>query len=119
MKLLFDQNISFRVVKQLSDIFRGSKQVRELNLENSSDRQIWEYAKDNGFVIVTFDSDFFDLTLLFGIPPKIIWLRFGNTSTSNLIKNLIGNQSLIHEFIENPEYSEIGCLELSKNYFEA
>ncbi|MCX6279783.1 MAG: DUF5615 family PIN-like protein [Bacteroidetes bacterium] len=119
MKLLFDQNISFRVVKQLRDIFSGCKQVRELNLENSTDRQIWEYAKDNGFVIVTFDSDFFDLTILFGIPPKVIWLRFGNTSTDNLIKILIDNQSLIHEFIKNPEYSEIACLELSKNYFES
>jgi len=119
MKLLFDQNISYRVVKRLSDIFPGAKQVRELNLENSTDRQIWAYAKDNGFAIVTFDSDFFDLTLLLGIPPKVIWLRFGNTSTDNLIKILKDNQSLIHEFIEDPEYSEIGCLELSGNFFEA
>lgn len=119
MKLLFDQNISYRVVKQLSESFPGAKQVRELNLENSTDRQIWAYAKDNGFVIVTFDSDFFDLTLLLGIPPKVIWLRFGNTSTDTLIKILKDNQSLIHEFIEDPEYREIGCLELSRNFFEA
>ena len=118
MKLLFDQNISFRVVKRLNDIFPGSKQVRELNLENSTDRQIWEYSKDNGFTIVTFDSDFFDLTLLLGIPPKVIWVRFGNTSTDTLIKILIDNQSLIHEFIKDPEYSDIGCLELSKKFFE-
>jgi len=119
MKLLFDQNISFRVLKGLQNIFPFVKQVRELNLENSTDREIWEYAKREGYTIVTFDSDFYDLTIVLGIPPKIIWLRFGNTSTDNLIKILTENQSIITEFIENPEYSQIGCLEFNKNIFEA
>jgi predicted nuclease of predicted toxin-antitoxin system len=113
MKLLFDQNISFRAVKGLRTLFPGSKQVRELGLENSTDRQIWEYAKKYGFTIVTFDSDFFDLTLLLGIPPKVLWLRFGNTTTDNLIKILKENNGLIHEFIESPDYSDVGCLELN------
>ena len=119
MKLLFDQNISFRVVRGLQTIFPLSKQIRELNLENSTDREIWECAKREGYTIVTFDSDFYDLTLILGIPPKVIWLRFGNTSTDNLIKILTENQSIITEFLENPEYREIGCLELNKNIFEA
>ena len=58
MKLLFDQNISFRIIKQLERVFPGSKQVKELGLENTSDIEIWEYAKINNFVIVTFDADF-------------------------------------------------------------
>ncbi len=58
MKLLFDQNISFRVVRELTEYFPEAKQVRELNLENTTDRQIWEYAKQNGYTIITFDSDF-------------------------------------------------------------
>ncbi|TRZ53758.1 hypothetical protein D4S03_01270 [bacterium] len=119
MKLLFDQNISFRAVKGLKSIYPGAKQVRELKLENALDRQILEYAKNEDYTIVTFDSDFFDLTLLLGIPPKVIWFRFGNTSTDNLISILQENQSLIREFIENPDYSEVGCLELSKDIFEA
>jgi len=119
MKLLFDQNISFRVVKGLQTIFPLVKQIRELNLENSTDREIWEYAKREGYTIVTFDSDFYDLTLVLGIPPKVIWLRFGNTSTENLITILTENQSIITEFIENPEYHQIGCLELNRNIFEA
>lgn len=119
MKLLFDQNISFRAVKVLKNIFPEAKQVRELHLENCTDRHIWEYSKNEGYTIVTFDSDFFDLTLLLGIPPKVIWLRFGNSSTDNLITILQENQNLIREFIENPDYSEIGCLELSKDIFEA
>ena len=119
MKLLFDQNISFRVVRGLQTIFPLAKQIHELNLENLTDREIWEYAKREGYTIVTFDSDFYDLNLILGIPPKVIWLRFGNTSTNNLIKILTENQSIITEFIENPEYREIGCLELNKNIFEA
>ena len=118
MKLLFDQNISFRTVRGIKDLFPGARQVRELNLENSTDRQIWEYAKKNDYIIVTFDSDFFDLTLILGIPPKVIWLRFGNTSTDNLIKIFKENQSLIIEFIDNPDYREVGCLELSKDDLE-
>jgi predicted nuclease of predicted toxin-antitoxin system len=118
MKLLFDQNISYRVVKGLQTIFPLAKQVCELNLENSTDREIWDYAKKEGYSIVTFDSDFYDLTLFLGIPPKVIWLRFGNTSTDNLIKILEENQSVITEFIENPEYRQLGCLELNRNIFE-
>ncbi|HRY31619.1 MAG TPA: DUF5615 family PIN-like protein [Bacteroidales bacterium] len=119
MKLLFDQSISYRVVKGLQNIFPFAIQVRELKLENSTDREIWEFAKREGYTIVTFDSDFYDLTLVLGIPPKVIWLRFGNTSTDHLIKILIENHSYIKEFIENPEYIQIGCLELNKNIFEA
>lgn len=85
-KLLFDQNISFRAVKKLLSVFPFSRQVRDLNLENHTDREIWEYAKSEGYSIVTYDSDFYDLTLILGIPPKVIWLRFGNTSTDMLIK---------------------------------
>jgi predicted nuclease of predicted toxin-antitoxin system len=117
MKLLFDQNFSFRTVRGIKDLFPGARQVRELNLENSTDRQIWEFAKKNDFTIVTFDSDFFDLTLILGIPPKVIWLRFGNTSTDNLISLFKENQALIFEFIDNPDYREVGCLELSKEVY--
>jgi len=118
MKLLFDQNISYRVVRGLKDIFPSARKVGELNLENATDRQIWEYAKENDYTIVTFDSDFYDLTLLSGIPPKVIWLCLGNTSTDHLIQFFKENQNLIREFIENPDYENVGCLELSKDIFE-
>lgn len=57
-KLLLDQNISFRVVRKVSFLFPEAKQVRELGLENSSDQDIWEFARTHGFSIVTFDADF-------------------------------------------------------------
>lgn len=78
MKLLFDQNISFRIVKKLEDVFPEAKQVAQLNLYNSSDIEIWNFAKENDFAIVTFDSDFIDISTLKGHPPKIVWLRYGN-----------------------------------------
>jgi predicted nuclease of predicted toxin-antitoxin system len=86
MKLLFDQNISFRVIKGINDLFPLAKQVRELRLENYSDRSIWEFAKKENYSIVTFDSDFFDLNLILGSPPKIIWLRIGNATSEDIIQ---------------------------------
>ena len=61
MKLLLDQNISFRITNKIQDLFPGSKQVRDLDLENSKDSSIWTYAKENDYCIVTFDGDFYDL----------------------------------------------------------
>ena len=61
MKLLLDQNISFRITAFLNDIFPEAKQVRELALENSNDFHIWKFAKANGYTIVTFDGDFYGL----------------------------------------------------------
>jgi predicted nuclease of predicted toxin-antitoxin system len=112
MNLLFDQNISYRITQLLDDIFPKSKHVRNLKLENSTDRQIWDYAKENDYCIVTFDSDFYDLSLVRGSPPKIVWLRMGNTSTKSLEKIIRENEILIKEFLENSDYKEISCLEL-------
>ncbi len=89
MKLLFDQNISFRILSKIEDIYPEDQQVRELELEDSTDKQIWQYANQNNYTIVTFDADFFDMSNLYGHPPKIIWLRTGNRKTSDLERLLI------------------------------
>ena len=89
MKLLFDQNISFRILTKIEDIYPEDQQVRELELEDSTDKQIWQYANQNNYTIVTFDADFFDMSNLYGHPPKIIWLRTGNRKTSDLERLLI------------------------------
>lgn len=112
MKILFDQNISFRIVKKIEDFLPFASQVRLLGLENSKDIEIWEYAKMNDYTIVTFDTDFYDMSLIKGTPPKIIWLRIGNTSTSSLIDCLKANYELILEFINNDDYKYIACLEI-------
>ena len=112
MKLLFDQNISFRVISKLDTIFHGSGQVKDLGLQNYSDINIWKYAKENNFSIVTFDSDFFDLANLYGHPPKIIWLRTGNRTTQELAELLNSKSEVIIDFISNPTNNELGCVEI-------
>jgi len=108
MKLLFDQNISFRLIKRIIDLFPDSKQVRELGLENSSDTEIFDFAKKNDFSIVTFDSDFCDLNIIKGFPPKIIWIRTGNTTTEKLEILLRQKSDLIKLFLSE----DYGCLEI-------
>ncbi|MBK9045713.1 MAG: DUF5615 family PIN-like protein [Bacteroidetes bacterium] len=110
MKLLFDQNISFRIINKVEGSFPGSEQTRRLNLDKASDLDIWNYAKRHEYCIVTFDSDFIDISVLKGFPPKIIWLRSGNTSTENIAGILLGNQNYIKEFLNN---AEVAFLELS------
>lgn len=114
MKLLFDQNISFRIVKKVSGFLPLATQVRLLGLENAKDFQIWEYAKLNGYTIITFDTDFYDMSLLKGTPPKVVWLRLGNTSTDNLATCVRSNFELIKEFVENFEYKNLACLEIDE-----
>jgi predicted nuclease of predicted toxin-antitoxin system len=78
MKLLFDQNLSFKLCALLADLFPGSKSVRELGLDKSDDLVIWQRAKDSDFVLVSQDSDFAEMAAHYGHPPKVIWLRCGN-----------------------------------------
>lgn len=114
MKLLFDQNISFRIIRKIEPNFGVVKQVRELGLEDKSDLEIWLFAKANDFSIVTFDADFFDLSVLNGHPPKIIWIRTGNTSTDALVDLLGKNKDSISAFLSLDEWRNVGCLELGK-----
>ena len=81
MKLLFDQNLSFKLCQRLADLFPDSSQVRLLGLAEADDHAIWHYAQANGFTLVSQDSDFADMATLFGPPPRVIWLRCGNQPT--------------------------------------
>jgi predicted nuclease of predicted toxin-antitoxin system len=88
LKLLFDQNISPKIVREVKADFPDSKQVRHVGLEDASDTIIFDYAKKNGYAVVTFDSDFVDLNVIRGIPPKIIWLKTGNLTTKSISRLL-------------------------------
>ena len=107
MKLLFDQNISFRLVNKLSDLFPDCAQVKSLGLENASDLEIWEFAKRSDYTIVTFDSDFYDYSLVWGHPPKIVWLRLGNSTTSNIERVLRSQFEVLESFELN---NNLACL---------
>ena len=103
MKLLFDQNVSHRIITLLKKEFPEAQQVRNLNLENNSDSQIWLFARENDYCIVTFDADFIDIATLKGAPPKIIWLRLGNTSTASISNKIISYKAQIQDFLLSSE----------------
>jgi predicted nuclease of predicted toxin-antitoxin system len=98
MKLLFDQNLSWRLPAKLTDLYHDSRHIRQIGMKESQDVDIWNYAKANGFVIVSKDSDFQQRSLLFGHPPKVIRLRVGNC-TVQMIEDLLRKYStIIHKF---------------------
>jgi len=107
MKLLLDENVSFRILNSLLSIFPGSTHVSK-GSSVKSDLEIFQYAKRNDFTILTFDEDFYDLQLIKGFPPKIIWLRVGNISNLNLLNKIISKKAEIEAFEIN---SEVGILE--------
>ncbi len=86
--LLFDENLSPRLVDRLADIYPGSVHVSHVGLGNAFDKAVWDYARQNDFMIVTKDADFSEMSLVSGFPPKIIWIRRGNCSTRD-IENLL------------------------------
>lgn len=84
MKLLFDQNLSPKLVKRVADLFPDSSHVQSVGLDSATDDEVWEYAKTNGFVIVSKDEDYDNLSVLRGSPPKVIWLQLGNCTTAQV-----------------------------------
>ena len=98
MKLLFDQNLSPRLPRLLADIYAESVHFRELGLRDVDDTAIWEYSKLHGLVIVSKDSDFQQRSLLYGSPPKFIWLRVGNCPAKTIEDLLRRHSAAIHTF---------------------
>ena len=84
MKLLFDQNLSPHLVALLADLFPGSVHVRDVGLARAMDEEVWRFAQERGFAIVTKDSDFQERSQIAGSAPKIIWIRRGNCSTREI-----------------------------------
>ena len=88
MKLLLDQNLSPRLTKQLAEIYPGSTHVQSVGLDRASDETVWDYARQNDYLIVTKDSDFHERSILLGPPPKVVWIRRGNCSTQQIAQIL-------------------------------
>ncbi|MCA9435439.1 MAG: DUF5615 family PIN-like protein [Candidatus Omnitrophica bacterium] len=103
MSLLFDQNLSPKLVQSLKDLFSGALHVRDLDLQRADDIEVWRNAADRGLTIVSKDSDFHQMSLYHGPPPKVIWIRRGNCSTSMIEDLLRENHEEIGRFLENPE----------------
>ena len=103
MKLLFDENLSPKLTRLISASFSDSQHVRELGLKGRADEEIWAFAKANGFTIISKDQDFYQRALLFGSPPKFIWLCIGNCTRSDLLSLVQRHESDILAFETSPE----------------
>jgi len=102
MKLLFDENLSPKLPSLLATLFPKSAHVRECGLLGLSDKAVWEYARANGFTIISKDSDFQQRSLLYGHPPKIVWLRIGNCTRQQLVQLITAREQDIHALDTDP-----------------
>ena len=109
MKLLFDENLSYKIVSLVKSQFPEASHVSARNLQQASDREIWAFAKKNHFTLVTKDSDFAELSHLMGPEPKVIWLKLGNCSNEAVAKALTSNKAKIQTAFSE---QHIFCLEL-------
>ena len=102
MKLLLDENLSYRLVGQIEAGFPGSAHVDSVGLHAQSDSAIWNFARDNSFAIVSKDDDFRQLSFLHGAPPKVIWLSVGNATTEAIFRILNDRRPAIEAFVGDP-----------------
>lgn len=110
MRLLFDQNLSFKLPARVADLFLSSAQVRSVGLDEAEDGEIWDYARAHDYVLVTQDGDFSNLSTLRGYPPKVVWLRCGNQPTSVIEALLRQHGARIQQFLGDPA---VGVLEIA------
>jgi predicted nuclease of predicted toxin-antitoxin system len=109
LKLLFDQNLSRKLATRLADIFPDSSHVQFHELQEKTDTEIWEFARKNDFCIVTQDVDFAERSRLYSSPPKVVWLRCGNTASNEVEALIRSGAQAIQELLNNPN---LHCLEL-------
>ncbi|WP_447970932.1 DUF5615 family PIN-like protein [Nitrospira sp. M1] len=102
MKLVLDQNLSYKLTLDLNQFFPGSKHVKDFGLTGNDDEAIWQLALDQQFTIVSKDTDFLHRSFLRGHPPKVIQLRTGNCSTRYIHDLFIREETVIKEFLDNP-----------------
>jgi predicted nuclease of predicted toxin-antitoxin system len=98
MKLLFDQNLSRKLVDRLHDVFPDSSHVTAVGLDTATDHEVWDFARAHGYAIASKDSDFRQLAFLYGPPPKVIWLRVGNASTAHVLQVIADHVEDIRSF---------------------
>lgn len=103
MKLLFDQNLSPKLVGRPADLFPGSAHVQDVGLAEADDGVVWEYARANGFAVVSKDEDYNTLAVLRGSPPKVVWLLLGNCKTARVEAAFRGRVDDLLAFDADPD----------------
>ena len=102
MKLLLDQNLSRRLIATLAELFPGSSHTESAGLDRAPDIEVWRHAAEQGCLLVTKDADFHQLSLMYGAPPKVIWIRRGNASTAEVAHLLRHHVADLAAFTEDP-----------------
>jgi len=105
VKLLFDENVSHRLPESLANEFPDSTHVRIAGLRGADDRRIWDYARDQGFAIVSKDTDFRERSYVDGAPPKVVWLDVGNAGTEAIERLLRHERERVERFAASEESS--------------
>jgi predicted nuclease of predicted toxin-antitoxin system len=112
VKLLLDENLSRKLVVRLAELFPGAAHVAQFGLLASPDREVWEFAKAENFVIVSTDADLYELATTIGPPPKVVWLRRWTHPTRDAERVLRREAIRITEFATKPK---LGLLVLDRD----
>ncbi len=102
MRLLLDENLSYRLVALLADDFPGTAHVRDVGLSGADDDAVWEHARAHGMAVASKDSDFHDRARLHGPPPRLVWIRRGNCSTRDVEALLRRHRAALERFAADP-----------------
>jgi len=103
MKLLLDENLSPRLPALLADLYPESSHVELVGLRGATDTVVWEYAKAEGYVLVSKDNDFRQRSFQYGAPPKVVWLSVGNAGTAVIRRLLRESREEIERFVASAE----------------
>jgi len=109
MKLLLDNNLSPKLIQKLADSFPDSSHVALIGLDKALDSEVWNTARERGYILVSKDSDFNELLTAKGFPPKVIWMRLGNCTTAEVAEALRKNSAEIIDFGRD---DTVGLLEI-------
>ena len=110
MRLLFDEQLAEVLCDLLREAFPESLHIRQLRGSGASDEQIWQLALEHNCLLVSKDEDFHRLSVLRGAPPKVVWIRIGNCTTSDIAALLLDGRADIRRFVEQDEltFLELG-----------
>lgn len=108
MRLLLDENVSWRLAAYLRPHCAAVLHVREVNLDNSPDTSIWHYARQHGYDVVTKDADFVRLVVANGFPPRVVAIQNAQVPVGDLAGFLLAQLPQLRQFLG--EQTEFGLL---------
>lgn len=102
-RLLFDQNLSPRLIDRLRSRFPDSSHVLTVGMSTASDAQVLEFAAGQDFVVVTKDKDFADLVTSRGEGPQVLWVMLGNATTDEIALAISSFADSILQLLDDPK----------------